>query len=668
MEKYFNTVFSAVGRPVPGALIEVEEYPSGDPVTLYSDDGVTPIVGDLVSDARGFFEFFVDAGRYNLIYSKDGVQIRRVDAVRIYPDPQTAIDAATAAAASATEAEGYKDDAETASTAASASASSAASSATDAETAQAAAEAAAGVFNPPYINLRAYAVGNMADAQNMFSDPDVDTIVFDKALTVSADFTVNSRKRIIIEPKATLTQGVNSVATNSKTGADGRVAKALFWVTAENVVIEQHGIVDLSPGSWAGGGNRHLAFALGAHGLTFNGTANIIGAFNSLALIDTDDFLVKSIRALAGGSPNAAIELIGCYRGDVQFAYAKDMEETIDFNGECFETHLGTIIGVDLTQNALELSNCRGVTAENVVAQNCSPLSIFDYPIAGTQYGWSDRFSATIEGLDNKVKFWCYLDSNYNGGGNPLVAINSAQVDIDANFRIVSPSVMPIRLMDFLGGAYGGRQFPTRIEKSKIKFFCRTDISLPNDALRVRSASILDIYPTFFGPATSGPIVNISESSPDVGVIYGTTIHDPTIISSGGTATGVNIGGSLSGTHRIVGRRTYTGLGTNENTASVNTASIEDPYRLSTHTINPASIAAGASWSTSLTVSGAELGQRIEASFNQDMTGGFTGTADGQIDLRAAVRATNSVRVTFKNDTPNVIDLPSGTLTLRRYA
>lgn len=71
-------------------------------------------------------------------------------------------------------------------------------------------------------------------------------------------------------------------------------------------------------------------------------------------------------------------------------------------------------------------------------------------------------------------------------------------------------------------------------------------------------------------------------------------------------------------------------------------------------TYDPPSIAAGDSASTTVTVTGALLGQQAAAAFSLDLAGLY---------LTASVTATDTVTVTFVNPTAAPIDLDEGTLT-----
>ena len=72
-----------------------------------------------------------------------------------------------------------------------------------------------------------------------------------------------------------------------------------------------------------------------------------------------------------------------------------------------------------------------------------------------------------------------------------------------------------------------------------------------------------------------------------------------------------------------------------------------------TATYDPPSIAAGASASTTVTVTGALLGQQAAAAFSLSL---------GGLYMTASVTAADTVTVTLVNPTAGTIDLASGTL------
>jgi hypothetical protein len=72
-----------------------------------------------------------------------------------------------------------------------------------------------------------------------------------------------------------------------------------------------------------------------------------------------------------------------------------------------------------------------------------------------------------------------------------------------------------------------------------------------------------------------------------------------------------------------------------------------------TATWDPASVAAGAQTTTTVTVTGAAVGDPVAVGFSQDLQG---------MQLTGYVSATNMVTVVLRNETGGAIDLASGTL------
>ncbi|RSZ60038.1 right-handed parallel beta-helix repeat-containing protein [Massilia atriviolacea] len=69
MLRYANNYQDRYGNGIPGALVSVTSNETGLPVTIYSDNGVTPIT-NLVTDALGQFAFYVADGDVDITLSK----------------------------------------------------------------------------------------------------------------------------------------------------------------------------------------------------------------------------------------------------------------------------------------------------------------------------------------------------------------------------------------------------------------------------------------------------------------------------------------------------------------------------------------------------------------------------------------------------------------------
>lgn len=74
MQKYFNAVANAAtGLPVPNASVQVLLLSTGLPAVIYADNGVTPKVNPVTTDAQGYFEFYAADGRYSMIITGAGI-------------------------------------------------------------------------------------------------------------------------------------------------------------------------------------------------------------------------------------------------------------------------------------------------------------------------------------------------------------------------------------------------------------------------------------------------------------------------------------------------------------------------------------------------------------------------------------------------------------------
>lgn len=72
MQKYYNNVISASGKPVQGASVLVTVLSTGAVATIYSDNGVTTTTNPLTTDAYGQFSFYADVNRYSFSVTANG--------------------------------------------------------------------------------------------------------------------------------------------------------------------------------------------------------------------------------------------------------------------------------------------------------------------------------------------------------------------------------------------------------------------------------------------------------------------------------------------------------------------------------------------------------------------------------------------------------------------
>lgn len=103
---------------------------------------------------------------------------------------------------------------------------------------------------------------------------------------------------------------------------------------------------------------------------------------------------------------------------------------------------------------------------------------------------------------------------------------------------------------------------------------------------------------------------------------------------------------------------TTSGTAINTTLQAINTtlAAAFPPVLTSSATYNPASVAAGSQTTTTVTVTGAALGNWADASFSLDQ---------GGLAFTAYVSSANTVTVILANNTAGSIDLASGTLRVR---
>lgn len=88
MQKYSDTVLMAGGQPAANVQVLVQSYPALGTVTIYSDNGVTPVANPLTTDALGNFGFYAADGRYQLTISGPGIQTTvRSDVLLVDPLP-----------------------------------------------------------------------------------------------------------------------------------------------------------------------------------------------------------------------------------------------------------------------------------------------------------------------------------------------------------------------------------------------------------------------------------------------------------------------------------------------------------------------------------------------------------------------------------------------------
>lgn len=72
---YHGSVIDSGGRPVSQAQIQVYLQGTATPATLYLDRGGTPGTNPDTADTKGNYDFYIDAGTYDLFYLKNAVTV-----------------------------------------------------------------------------------------------------------------------------------------------------------------------------------------------------------------------------------------------------------------------------------------------------------------------------------------------------------------------------------------------------------------------------------------------------------------------------------------------------------------------------------------------------------------------------------------------------------------
>lgn len=80
MQQYQNAAVNAqTGLPLVGASVQVNNYPSGTPATIYSDNGITQTSNPLTTDSNGHFSFYAANGHYQLVISGSGITTQTIN-------------------------------------------------------------------------------------------------------------------------------------------------------------------------------------------------------------------------------------------------------------------------------------------------------------------------------------------------------------------------------------------------------------------------------------------------------------------------------------------------------------------------------------------------------------------------------------------------------------
>jgi hypothetical protein len=86
MQKYFDFIQNQTGASVGNASVLVKQYPSGTTATIYSDDGLTQQPNPVVTNSKGYFEFYAADGLYTLDVSGSLIGSTTLGPVRLEKD------------------------------------------------------------------------------------------------------------------------------------------------------------------------------------------------------------------------------------------------------------------------------------------------------------------------------------------------------------------------------------------------------------------------------------------------------------------------------------------------------------------------------------------------------------------------------------------------------
>lgn len=340
-------------------------------------------------------------------------------------------------------------------------------------------------------------------------------------------------------------------------------------------------------------------------------------------------------------------------------------------------------VAADIMKSALIVMDCENVIGtRNDFVGSSDGVASTNYPIAGLSVGVVT--SAFNEGfvLENtKIK-------TPNGG--PLIVANNSHGDVlfgnwlraenlqDAVGRgiyTVNCSGTRILANTFspTGGVYGRKAQNIEIYTTQTNMGIATtiegntfldisggtiewNVKLTGNA-QTRAHNAVSIRNNNFGD--SGVVGSAATVEADI-LIASCTVRDSTIAYNKHTAVtnvtrtaGLKIGASVTLSNNAIGPNSFLANG---GTITANYDGITESVLNGSATFDPPSIAAGAGTQTNVTVTGAALGDFVEASFSLDTPG---------IILTGWVTAADTVRVRLQNGGGSPVDLGSGTLRVR---
>lgn len=341
-------------------------------------------------------------------------------------------------------------------------------------------------------------------------------------------------------------------------------------------------------------------------------------------------------------------------------------------------------VAADILKSALIVMDCETVIGtRNDFVGSSDGVASTNYPIAGLSVGVVT--SAFNEGfvLENtKIKAPnggpLYVANNSHGDvlfGNWLRAEN-LQDAVGRGIYTVNCSGTRILANTFspTGGAFGRKAQNIEIYTTQTNLGIssviegNTFLDIPSGTVewnvkltgnaQTRTHNAVVIRGNSFGD--SGPVGSAATVEADI-LIASCTVRDSIIaynkhnaITNVTRTAGLKIGASTTLTNNMIGPNSFLANG---GTITANYDGITETIISGSATYDPPSLADAAGATTTVTVTGAALGDYVEAvSFDKDLQG---------ITLTAYVSAANTVSARFQNESGGVLDIVSGTLRAR---
>jgi hypothetical protein len=187
-------------------------------------------------------------------------------------------------------------------------------------------------------------------------------------------------------------------------------------------------------------------------------------------------------------------------------------------------------------------------------------------------------------------------------------------------------------------------------------------INIDNGTIRFRKfhqSEIAKSVTMAYDPASLADGGGLTATIPVPGAALGDLVAVGFYNTLTGNLGGIMLTGYVSAAGTVSARfQNETGSTRNLSAGTLTAYVLKGFDRIGTATYDPPSLADGAGDTTTVTVTGAELGDFVVVSFSNDLQG---------IIVQGYVSATDTVSVRFQNETGGTIDLASGTLTAAVY-